>query len=68
MIQRSELLDRLYEIVLELTMISRTQLDMLLENPDRITQSEILRSLVVGKAISDCSSEQSASREVRGGR
>jgi hypothetical protein len=48
-----ELRDRLYEAVLELTLIPRSQLDMLLLSPDPVRLSEVLRSLVMGKAIAD---------------
>ena len=45
--------DRLYEAVLDMTMITRSQLDMLLADPDPVKHVEILRSLVLGEALVD---------------
>ena len=42
-----ELRDRLYEVVLELTAIPRSQLDILLLSPDPVSVSEVLRSLIM---------------------
>ena len=47
------LLDRLYDAVLELTGIPRSQLDMLLSGPDSSKHVEILRSLVVRKMTAE---------------
>jgi hypothetical protein len=48
-----ELRDRLYEAVLELAAIPRSQLDMLLMSPDPVRVSEVLRSLIMGKVVVD---------------
>ena len=48
-----ELRDRLYEAVLELAAIPRSQLDMLLMSPDPVGVSEVLRSLIMAKAVVD---------------
>jgi len=48
-----ELRDRLYEVVLELTAIPRSQLDMLLLSPDPVRVSEVLRSLIMAKVAAD---------------
>ena len=53
MIDRTVLLDRLYESVLALTGIPSSHLAMLLENPDPFKHSEILRSLILDKMLAD---------------
>jgi hypothetical protein len=62
-----ELKDRLYEAVLELTMIPRSQLDMLLSSPDSVSLNAVLRSLIMCKAVADewDSMEREAGRPCR---
>ena len=48
-----ELRDRLYETVLELAAIPRSQLDMLLLSPDPVRVSDVLRSLIMAKVAAD---------------
>jgi hypothetical protein len=50
---RIVLWDRLYEAVLEMTGIPRSQLDMLLASPDPVAITDTLSQLVVGKCLAD---------------
>ena len=50
---RIVLWDRLYEAVLEMTGIPRSQLDMLLESPDPTVITEAISQLVVNRSLSD---------------
>ena len=55
MSDRIVLWDRLYEAVLEMIGIPRSQLDMLLESPDPTAITETISQLVVNRSLSDLS-------------
>ena len=53
MMDKIFLLNRLYDAVLDLTQMPRSQLDMLLENPDPIKHAAVLRRFIVPQSEVD---------------